>query len=273
MQRLVWGLIYGMVVSVISGCGNLPANTSTSAAANTCAVILPENLTLVYSYVGECFNGRAHGHGKVIVEKTYPKSGEKFIITYEGMFQHGHLIGRGAETENSGSFWYEGTLNDWNRWTGTVHYAKTAQQKERQIFLREGSVSSQPVDVTQDPLYYSQAINDSKADTHNSEQKASSQSSEEAKSANKAREPLGVIGVTGLFIKSFSMALIQTIANTGQGILTQTLDGLAQPNTGSAPVVCDRTPKQGMAPPAPGMCNDPGSGGEVSLQYLQEHAQ
>lgn len=37
-------------------------------------------------------------------------------------------------------------------------------------------------------------------------------------------------------------------------------------------VVCDTTPKQGMAPPRPGMCNNPYNGGEISYEALQREA-
>lgn len=38
-------------------------------------------------------------------------------------------------------------------------------------------------------------------------------------------------------------------------------------------VVCDKTPKQGMYPPGPGLCNDPDSGGETTYDDLVKRAQ
>ena len=42
---------------------------------------------------------------------------------------------------------------------------------------------------------------------------------------------------------------------------------------GAVAVYCDTTPKQGMYPPRPGMCNDPDSGGEASYESLVRRAQ
>lgn len=74
----------------------------------------------------------------------------------------------------------------------------------------------------------------------------------------------------GTFLESVSSYLIKVV-NRAQENAARAGKGAASQSYSS--VVCDQTPKQGMAPPAPGMCNDPLSGGEVSLQYLQERAQ
>lgn len=42
---------------------------------------------------------------------------------------------------------------------------------------------------------------------------------------------------------------------------------------GAVRVHCDTTPKQGMYPPRPGMCNDPDSGGEATYEDLVRRAQ
>lgn len=42
---------------------------------------------------------------------------------------------------------------------------------------------------------------------------------------------------------------------------------------GAVSVYCDTTPKQGMYPPRPGMCNDPDSGGEATYEDLVRRAQ
>lgn len=42
---------------------------------------------------------------------------------------------------------------------------------------------------------------------------------------------------------------------------------------GAVAVYCDTTPKQGMYPPRPGMCNDPDSGSEASYEDLVRRAQ
>lgn len=42
---------------------------------------------------------------------------------------------------------------------------------------------------------------------------------------------------------------------------------------GAVNVYCDTTPKQGMYPPRPGMCNDPDSGGEATYEDLVRRAQ
>lgn len=42
---------------------------------------------------------------------------------------------------------------------------------------------------------------------------------------------------------------------------------------GAISVYCDTTPKQGMYPPRPGMCNDPDSGGEASYESLVRRAE
>ncbi len=41
---------------------------------------------------------------------------------------------------------------------------------------------------------------------------------------------------------------------------------------GRVNVYCDTTPKQGMSPPRPGMCNDPDSGGEATYEDLVRRA-
>lgn len=176
MKRLALVFICVLFSAVISGCGSLPtsrstsalgsnlqAATSTPALANTCTVILPKNLSMVSPYTGECLDRLAHGYGKVTVEKTYPKTGEKFIITYDGMFLSGQLTGKGKETEKFGKHRFEGTFNEWKRWTGTVYFAKTSRQAASQTSLRKGNITFLPVDPTQDPLYYSKPSNTSKA--------------------------------------------------------------------------------------------------------------
>lgn len=42
---------------------------------------------------------------------------------------------------------------------------------------------------------------------------------------------------------------------------------------GAVRVYCDTTPKQGMYPPRPGMCNDPDSGGEATYEDLVRRAE
>lgn len=44
------------------------------------------------------------------------------------------------------------------------------------------------------------------------------------------------------------------------------------PQYGYGNVVCDKTPKQGMYPPGPGLCNDPDSGGETTYEDLLRRA-
>ena len=125
--------------------------------ADSCSIVLPDTMTLQSSFNGNCNAGLAHGYGKVVVGKMTPKTGRKLLVTYEGMFQSGYLTGAGKETEESGLYWYEGTFNNWKRWTGTAHIAQTAQDRAREMYFREGAITSSPVDVTQDPLYYAKA--------------------------------------------------------------------------------------------------------------------
>lgn len=125
--------------------------------ADSCNVFLPDAMTLQSSYNGDCKAGLAHGYGKVVAGKIIPKTGKKLVVTYEGIFQSGRLTGSGKETEESGLYRYEGTFNNWKRWTGTAHIAQTAQDQAREMYFREGAITSLPVDVTQDPLYRAKA--------------------------------------------------------------------------------------------------------------------
>ncbi|MEW6312984.1 MAG: AHH domain-containing protein [Pseudomonadota bacterium] len=155
MKYFLWVISCATCGLIISGCSSTSTSiTDLSFLPQPCKIVLQENHTQRSPYSGECKDGLAHGKGKVVIEKTAPKTGKKFLITYEGTFNNGYLTGTGKETEEHGLYWYEGTFNKWKRWSGTTYIAQTDRDVASTTYLWEGVATSSPIDITKDQFYY-----------------------------------------------------------------------------------------------------------------------
>lgn len=131
--------------------------------ADACDIILSQGMVKLSPYTGGCLNGLAHGYGEVAVSREL--NSRKFTMSMEGMFRQGVLT-KGKERGANGQYWYTGTFNNWQRWTGSMRtglsYRGIAQQWNYTNGQEERVPIGTPANLEQDSLSHTQANGNNK---------------------------------------------------------------------------------------------------------------